>query len=354
MSDMEYKSTAVEFKATGDEGQYEGHFSVFGNVDEGGDVVHPGAFAKTIAESGKRVKVFYAHDWLKLIGPPPATLQEDSLGLFAAGRLTLGSFWGREAWALMKDGALTEGSFGYEAVKFDFDDRHERNIRNLREVRLIEISPVPLGMNALTELRAVKAAIQQAKSAIPPRKTDMADEGMEWDSTAVLKECEGAKQLRMVHAWVDPDGDPDAKSSYKLPHHLPDGNVVWKGVAASGAALMGARGGVDIPADDVLGVKKHLELHYAQFDKTPPWKEEASLEVRLETLAMVTKELKEGRVLSGSSKEKVQSAIGAMEAALEALNNLLTAAEPQKILHSALLEKRLRAADILLAQFAHQ
>ena len=247
MSNLEYKSTTVEFKATGDDGQYEGHFSVFGNIDDGNDIAHTGMFQKTIEERGKRVKVFYAHDWMKLIGPPPAILKEDSTGLFAAGRLTLGSFWGREAWSLMKDGALTEGSFGYETVKADPESLVDRVVRHLREVKLFEISPVPLGMNALTEIRAVKAALMKGS---------------------------GQSDEAMVKAYAEK----------------------W------GAFIL---------------------------------------------------EMKEGRVLSTANKEKVTNAISAMEGAMEALNNLLTAAEPQKIMHSALLTKRLRAAEIQLAHIAN-
>lgn len=154
---MEYKAVKAEFKADGDSGKYRGHFGVFGNVDDGNDVTHPGAFLKTIQERARRVKVFYAHDWMKLIGPPPDVLQEDGVGLYAEGRLTLDSFWGKEAYALMRDGALTEGSFGYDAVKFDFEQRDGATVRNLRELKLYEISPVPLGMNPLTDLAAVKA-----------------------------------------------------------------------------------------------------------------------------------------------------------------------------------------------------
>lgn len=252
MSDLEYKSTTVEFKATGDDGQYEGHFSVFGNIDDGNDIAHTGMFQKTIEERGKRVKVFYAHDWMKLIGPPPAILKEDSTGLFAAGRLTLGSFWGREAWSLMKDGALTEGSFGYETVKADPESLVDRVVRHLREVKLFEISPVPLGMNAMTEIRAVKAALM--KNSVPGQET-MTDQAM-------------------VQAYAEK----------------------W------GAFIL---------------------------------------------------EMKEGRVLSTANKDKVKNAISAMEGAMEALNNLLTAAEPQKIMHSALLTKRLRAAEIQLAHIAN-
>jgi len=296
---------------------------------------------------------------MKLIGPAPDMLTEDSMGLLAKGRLTLDSFWGKEAWALMKDGALNEGSFGYEAVKFDFETLPNNiMVRNLREVKLYEISPVPLGMNALTQIRAVKAAVfEMMKRAIPPKETPKASEDTAWDAGEVLKDVEGAKQLRLIHAWVDAEGDPEAKSSYKLPHHLPDGKVVWKGVAASGAVLMGARGGVDIPEADVPGVRKHLAVHYAQFEKTPPWEKGASLEDYATALTAIMVEMKEGRILSAASKDKVQGAVDALQAALEALTNLLAAAEPQKggehvgspQQHSALLVRRLRAAELALA-----
>ena len=154
--EMKYLTAGTEFKAEGEEGVYEGHFSIFGNVDDGGDVMHRGAFAATLEARRDRIKVFFGHDWAKLIAPPPDVINEDEAGLFARGRLTLGSFWGREAWELMKDGALTEGSIGYradpDAIEYDDD-----GVRHLYKVALYEISPVPLGMNALTDLRAVKA-----------------------------------------------------------------------------------------------------------------------------------------------------------------------------------------------------
>lgn len=153
---MEYKSVKLNMKAEGDQGIYEGYFAVFDNIDDGLDVIHPGAFAKTLEERASRIKVFYAHDWDKLIGPPPDILKEDETGLYARGHLTLGTFWGNEAWALMKDGALTEGSIGYRVKDYKYSDN---GIRHLYDLDLYEISPVPLGMNPLTELSAVKAAL---------------------------------------------------------------------------------------------------------------------------------------------------------------------------------------------------
>ena len=151
---MEYKSTPLEIKADGDEGVVAGYYSVFANVDDGGDITHRGAFTKTIQERGSRVKVFFMHLWDRLIAPPPDILKEDDHGLFAQFKLVLSSFWGREAWELIKANAMSEGSFGFEAVKFDYSDA---GIRNLRELKLFEISPVPLGMNPLTAIHAIKA-----------------------------------------------------------------------------------------------------------------------------------------------------------------------------------------------------
>jgi HK97 family phage prohead protease len=159
---LEYKAVPTEFKASStNEGVYEGYFSIFGNMDDGYDVIPQGAFAKTIQERAKRIKVFYAHDWQKLIGPAPDVLQEDSRGLYAKGKLTLASFWGNEVWQLMKDNALNEGSIGFETIPGQVDFRSD-GARMLKEVKLYEISPVPLGMNPLTEVQAVKMLGRQS------------------------------------------------------------------------------------------------------------------------------------------------------------------------------------------------
>jgi len=163
---LEYKSVHTAFKAAeGDAGEYDGVFSVFGNMDDGRDIVHPGAFAKTIKERGSRVRVLLGHDWDKLIGPPPKTLEEVEVGLHAAGHLTIKTFWGNETWELMKDDALNEGSFRYGVIKSDVEypggDETDwgDQVRNLRELKLYEISMVPLGMNPLTSVQAVKALL---------------------------------------------------------------------------------------------------------------------------------------------------------------------------------------------------
>lgn len=77
------------------------------------------------------------------------------------------------------------------------------------------------------------------------------------------------EQLKRACAWYA-GHDPDLKQSYKLPHHLPDGTLVWNGVKTAMTALLGGRGGVDIPESDRREVYNHLSAHYKEFDKEPP------------------------------------------------------------------------------------
>ena len=84
-----------------------------------------------------------------------------------------------------------------------------------------------------------------------------------------------AKVLRRAYAWVDPDGDPDAKASYKFIHHEvgSGGQVGPANVRAcrSGIGVLnGARGGADIPARDRKGIHTHLAKHLRDAEEEPP------------------------------------------------------------------------------------
>lgn len=143
---------------------------------------------------------------------------------------------------------------------------------------------------------ADEVVYQMSKGALPPHTTPKADEDTDWDAGAVMREVEGERQLRLVSTWVDGAGDPDAKASYKLPHHLADGKVVWRGVAAAMTALLGGRGGVAIPDGDRKGVYRHLANHYKQFDKEPPeFKELLSPEESIRAFEDIVEKFASGR-----------------------------------------------------------
>ena len=113
----------------------------------------------------------------------------------------------------------------------------------------------------------VKAAISYQSA--HPNGTPKADEGAEWDAGREIREAD-IDDLKVMCAILM--GDPENKTSYKLPHHTAKGHkLVWRAVAAGGAALMGARGGINAPEADKAGAKAHLAKHYREFDKEPPW-----------------------------------------------------------------------------------
>lgn len=95
-------------------------------------------------------------------------------------------------------------------------------------------------------------------------------ETAEWNGPREVAAA-SVEELRLMCAWMDSKA-ADMKGSYKLPHHRHGGQhvAVWAGVRAAMGALLGARGGVAIPAGDRKAVYAHLTKHYAQWDKEPP------------------------------------------------------------------------------------
>jgi Escherichia/Staphylococcus phage prohead protease len=97
-----------------------------------------------------------------------------------------------------------------------------------------------------------------------------------WDGGAAMANCMADREhLRAMCAWVDPDGDPDAKGSYKFAHHECDGEGhvgdANETACSSGIAVLnGGRGGADIPDGDRQGVWNHLAAHLRDANKDDP------------------------------------------------------------------------------------
>jgi len=107
-----------------------------------------------------------------------------------------------------------------------------------------------------------------------------APEDTAWDGPGEVREA-SIEALRLMCAWRDSE-KTGVKGSYKLPHHKAAGGhvAVWAGVRAAMGALLGARGGVDIPASDKRGVFNHLASHYRQFGKeVPEFKAEKGVDI---------------------------------------------------------------------------
>jgi hypothetical protein len=119
--------------------RFAGYAAIFDRVDRGGDVVRAGAFARALKHGGGAVPLLWQHEAGRPIGRIEY-LKEDRRGLRVIGRLSDGAA-GREAAALLKEGAVQGLSFGYRVR----DARGEAP-RELLEVELVEVSLVTFPM----------------------------------------------------------------------------------------------------------------------------------------------------------------------------------------------------------------
>jgi hypothetical protein len=123
----------------------EGYASLFGAVDQGGDVVLPGAYAgslERLAAGGRAVKLLWQHDPTQPIGIWDE-VHEDARGLHVKGRLLTEVARGREAAALIEAGAIDGLSIGYRTVR---SHKTDSGRRVLAEIDLWEVSLVTFPM----------------------------------------------------------------------------------------------------------------------------------------------------------------------------------------------------------------
>jgi HK97 family phage prohead protease len=142
--------------AEGETGRFTGYASIFDVVDDQGDRVERGAFARSLKESAARGQppaLLWQHDPGEPIGVWEQ-LREDARGLACIGRLCLETRRGAEAHALMKQGALSGLSIGYRVRVAARDSAS--GVRRLLDVDLLEISPVTFPALATARVATVK------------------------------------------------------------------------------------------------------------------------------------------------------------------------------------------------------
>lgn len=288
--------------------------------------IAPGAFTKTLAEGDARMLI--DHDSYYVVSRVSAgtlLLAEDARGLAVDSALDTGLSYVSDLKANVKNRNITGMSFGFYVIKDDWTietvetsdgQTADVEVRRILEARLIEVSAVTFPAYEETEAelasvasalvsRGDQAAIEE-RAKFRPELRDLlqlvdsgaaADAGQTPTAAGAVRKAEAAEQrgglavhstgtsdaawdgpanssdlpqqeaaLRMAHAWVDPDGDADAKSSYRFIHHFVgvDGDVGAASTVACTTAigvLNGARGGTAIPEEDRQAVYKHLARH---------------------------------------------------------------------------------------------
>jgi phage head maturation protease len=178
---MEHKLTEDVVITNVDEAQgvVDAVWAVMGNIDDGNDIIHNGAFTKTFHERGNQIKLLDNHrtdSVLNALGtisnlrevpaaelPPQvmATHPEATGGAAGTFQFLLDTPEGKGAFTRIQKGAVKGWSFGYDAVDKDFStitkNGEDIAVRNLRSIKLHEISPVLFPMNTATATVSAKA-----------------------------------------------------------------------------------------------------------------------------------------------------------------------------------------------------
>jgi len=208
---IERKTFPIEIKEISETGTLEGYLSIFGNVDEGGDIVEKGAFKKTIKEKKSFPLLWHHNPSVPDLVVGTFKAEEDARGLSIKA-----DFFDdedsqkarRKVQKLLERGVRVGLSIGYRAIKWAYDTIEGRNVRRLKEIALDEgsITLFPMNQEALVE--SVKSLID--------RIDRLEEEKAEWTAAFINSLPDAA------FAVIEPaykNGDTEDKRARHLPHH---------------------------------------------------------------------------------------------------------------------------------------
>lgn len=255
-------------------GIIKGHIATF-DIDRGFDRFAPGAFLDSIERHKRdnRPIRLKDHHGRTIGGFPIETVLEDEKGLFGIGEINLEVQQGREAFALAKQGVLSDFSIGFSSIQ----DSVINGIRVITKAEIFEGSVVDEPMNPA-------AKITEVKTVVPFQDLPLASRDRPWDSDAAIARVREftdstespSSTYRRAFVWFD-SADAENFGAYKLPiADVIDGRLtaVPRGIFAAAGALQGARGGVDIPPADRPRVIRHVERYYAKMGLDSPFSDD--------------------------------------------------------------------------------
>ena len=164
---MTHQNVRFEVKAIGPR-EFEGYGSVFGNMDHGGDIVVPGAFAASLKQH-KADSTMPLMFWMHQADQVPGVwhdMAEDAKGLYVRGEV-LDTALGRDVHTLLQKQAVRGLSIGYRTIASDW---RADGTRVLKEVELHEVSIVSMAMNPLAQVQAVKARLSAHGEYVPTER----------------------------------------------------------------------------------------------------------------------------------------------------------------------------------------
>lgn len=157
LAHRETKFVPVETDGIRLDGHFSGYASLFGKVDQGNDVVMPGAFKKSLENrKSSDIRMLFQHDPDQPIGVWKQ-ISEDPKGLYVEGQITRGVKRGEEVLELMRGGALDGLSIGFRTKQARTNPRTK--VRHIIAADLWEISVVTFPLLEGARINAVKSSV---------------------------------------------------------------------------------------------------------------------------------------------------------------------------------------------------
>lgn len=276
--------SGVEIKSAS-KGEVEAVFSTFNVIDKDGDVTFPGAFTE-----GEEVVIStYGHEvWKGGLPVGRGRIRTTRNEAVLQGQFFMNTTQGRDHFEVVKAmGNKQEWSYGFDVLHAPESGSFAgRKANFLKKLKVHEVSPVFIGAGVGTRTLAVKAltgagfteqeavlavSASEYSAAIRPHETRVTTK--QWNGVQVVGEIPAdatVDDLRAVHAYVDPAGDPTMKSSYRFAHHHgPGGDANLRACLTGIAQLNGAKG-ADLTEVERRGVYSHLAQHLADGDRDVP------------------------------------------------------------------------------------
>lgn len=140
-------------------GYFSGYASVFDVVDNHNDMIVGGAFSSLKnSDINDNVKLLWQHRPDEPIGII-TKIYEDKNGLYVEGKLLLDVERAKEAYTLLKSGAINGLSIGYNVTDFDIDVK--TGVRIIKGINLFEISLVTFPANNHAGVTDVKNTLPE-------------------------------------------------------------------------------------------------------------------------------------------------------------------------------------------------
>lgn len=241
-----------------------------GNTER--QIIDRGAFSAWLATNPFPAKLYRDHGAAiptgiyksaELIGSV-RTGRETDEGLVISSAYNLRKTVGRDMFSdLLHEPKLVEFSFASDARRERTETREGDDFEHVVEIWPAEFSQVG-------EAAQKGARLIVARTAIASHSTPTSDAPWSGPRNEAAYPNEAAV-LRSVHAWRDPQGDADAKATYKFNHHFASGRAAsTRACSAIIAILNGGRGGANIPDSERSGVHAHAARHLRDADMDVP------------------------------------------------------------------------------------